>query len=261
MGNLFNTLINQPILESLIFFYHLLGDNLGLAIIAVTLAIRFILLPLTLPAIKSAHKVKELKPELDKLKKQHKDNKQELYQAQMKLYQEHNINPAAGCLPYLVQFIVLIGLYHVFINFLSDSQVNGVSIDTSFLGLTLNQPDSSFVLPVLAAATQLVLAVMVLPGAEHHSDQDLTKSAKAGEKIDESKSTKESIEDIAEMAQSMQQQMVFLMPIMTFFIALQFPAGLALYWIVTTVFSVVQQYYVSGPGGIAVYARKFKLIK
>ena len=66
---MFNQLIQQPIEEGLVFFYHLLGDNLGLAIITITLIIRFILLPLTLPSLKSAKKMRDLQPELNKLKK------------------------------------------------------------------------------------------------------------------------------------------------------------------------------------------------
>jgi YidC/Oxa1 family membrane protein insertase len=63
------------------------------------------------------------------------------------------------------------------------------------------------------------------------------------------------------MAQTMQQQMVFIMPAMTFFIALKFPSGLALYWVITTIFSIVQQYFISGPGGLVTYLKKLKIIK
>ena len=67
-------------------------------------------------------------------------------------------------------------------------------------------------------------------------------------------------EDMAEMAATMQQQMMFIMPIMTVFFALKFPAGLALYWVVTTVYSIGQQYAISGPGGLVTYAKRLQLI-
>jgi len=63
-------------------------------------------------------------------------------------------------------------------------------------------------------------------------------------------------ESFADMAASMQQQMLFIMPVMTGFIALNFPAGLGLYWVFTTVFSIGQQWYVSGPGGLVHYTKK-----
>ena len=120
---MFNQIIQQPIEKGLVFFYHLLGDNLGLAIIAITLLIRLVLLPMTLPSLKSANKIKNLKPELDKLKKAHGDDKQALQMAQLELYKSHNINPASGCLPQIVNLAVLIGLYRVLIDFLQSGQI------------------------------------------------------------------------------------------------------------------------------------------
>lgn len=83
--SLWHTLLYQPLINILILLYQLLGRNLGLAIIALTLAIRGALIPLTLPSMKSAQKMKELTPELEKLKKKHAKDKQALAQAQLKL--------------------------------------------------------------------------------------------------------------------------------------------------------------------------------
>ena len=104
---IFNTYLYQPILQSLIFFYHLLGDSFGWAIIGMTFAIRLISAPLTMPAMKVQQKLQKLKPELDKLKKIHPDKK-DLQKAQLELYKQHGVNPGAGCLPYLLQIGVLI---------------------------------------------------------------------------------------------------------------------------------------------------------
>jgi YidC/Oxa1 family membrane protein insertase len=108
----------------------------------------------------------------------------------------------------------------------------------------LKTADPLFILPVLAALTQLVLSFMVLPATDTSAEKTLA-AATPTSKDDES------ADDLTQMASSMQNQMVFIMPIMTGFIALKFPSGLALYWILSTLFSIIQQYFVSGWGGLA----------
>ena len=234
---MYQTFIYQPILNTLIWLYTTLGNNLGFAIIVLTLIIRTALIPFTLPQMKSAKKMASLKPELDALKKKHGSDSKLLQQKTLELYQKNNINPAAGCLPFIAQFIVLIALYKVFMNTLGG---NGMGdINTFFFGLDLKAKDPSHVLPILAGLLQFVMSVALLPAIENEP------SKREG--------TKEQKEDVAEMAQSMQQQMVFMMPIMTVIFSLQFPSGLALYWVITTAFSLVQQLIVSGPGGLVPY--------
>lgn len=233
----------------LVELYKVTGD-LGVSIIALTFILRSILIPVTHPSLKSQQKIKELKPELDQLKKKHKDKKV-LQQKQMELYKKYNVNPLAGCLPQLAQLGVLIFLYQSLISFLGDTSSLGVEIDTRFFWMDLSLPDPKFVLPILAAGSQFILSLMLAPGAEVRdivpNDSKLKKVKEANKKE----------ENTADMAQSMQKQMMFIMPVMTGFIALKFPSGLALYWIASTVFSVIQQYFVSGPGGLTLYAKRF----
>ncbi len=233
MANAFNLLI-VPI-NSLLLFLNNLTGNLGLAIILLTLIVRSLLFPLTLPSLRSAKKMQDLKPQLDKLKSKHTD-KAKLQQAQLELYRQHGINPAAGCLPQILQLIVLIALYQVFIRFIGNG--NGHSLNMRFLWLDLSKPDPYYILPVLAGLSQLVFSLMMRTGLESHVDAPKKKTDKQKE------------EDSLEMAQSMQQQMMYMMPIMTTVIALKFSSGLSLYWVVTTLFSVAQQYIISGPGGL-----------
>lgn len=237
-----------PINTLLIFLYGLSGQNLGFAIILLTLIVRGVLVPVTIPSLKSAKKLQELKPHLDKLKEKHKD-KQKLQLATLELYKQHGINPAAGCLPQIAQLLVLIALYQVFIKFINGGQLNGQSLNLNFLWLNLGKPDPYYILPVLAGLSQLVFSFMMTSGLESH--------VKAPKNKDEKKKE----EDSMEMAQSMQQQMLYLMPAMTVIIALKFPSGLALYWVVTTLFSLVQQYIVSGLGGLKPVLVKFRIIK
>jgi len=243
--------LTQPLFQFLLFLYTVTG-NFGLAIIGFTLVIRSILVPFSVPALKSQKKMQQLKPKLDALKKKHGKDSKTLQQEQLKLYQQNNINPLGGCLPYLLQIVVLIALYSVLNNFLTTKEFNGVQIQTMFLGLDLAKPDHTYILPILAGITQLFLSVMILPGAEKH---DLVPNQSKSKKV-QKENKKEG--QTLEMAETMQKQMVFMMPAITAFMAARFPAGLALYWVVTTVFSVVQQYIVTGPGGITDYWAKAK---
>lgn len=249
---MFETLVTAPTLfikESLMVLYELTG-SLGWAIIFFTLIIKSVLIPITHPTLKISQKIKELQPELSKLKKKHGSDKQALQIAQVNLYKKYNVNPLAGCIPQLVQFGVLILLYQALIQFLQLTEINGATVHVQFLWMDLTKPDPLFVFPVLAAVTQLVLSLIIMPPTE---TPDVVSNTSSKKTIVE-KNKKE--EDMAEMAASIQQQMLFVMPIMTGFIALRFPSGLALYWVVTTIFSIGQQVHVSGWGGIPVYYQR-----
>lgn len=241
-------LINTPILITLTFFYQAFGGNLGFAIIALTLFIRSILIPVTIPSLRSAKKMQELKPALDKLKKKHKGDKKKIQQAQMELYKKNNINPAAGCLPQIAQIIVLISLYKVLMDFIGQDTVNGLVLNLKFFWLNLAQPDPLYILPVLAGLFQLVFSITMQSGL------------KSEVKAPKNKAKKQKEEDSLEMAQTMQKQMLYTMPLMTTIIALKFPSGLALYWTISTVFSLIQQLIVSGPGGLVPLMDKIKSI-
>lgn len=240
---MYQTLIYQPIESFLFFLYHLTGNNLGLAIILLTLLVRTILVPFTLPSMRTAKKMASLKPQLDALKKKYGHDPKLFQQKQLEFYKDHKLNPAGGCLPFIAQFVVLIALYQVFMHSLGEGSI---VTSAQFLWWDLKGKDGTFVLPVLAGILQLVTSLSILPAVENEPEK------RPG--------TKEQKEDVAEMAASMQQQMVFMMPIMTVIFSLQFPAGLALYWVITTAFSLVQQLLVSGPGGLTKYLRRFGLL-
>lgn len=234
------------------FLVFLIGatNDFGLAIIAFTFLIRTALLPLTLPSLRSGIKMRELQPELKKIQKKHKGDLKAMQAAQSELYKKYNINPLAGCLPQLAQLVVLVILYNVLNNFLHNPVVNGSQIATNFLWFDLAHPDKTYILPILTVVTQFILSMMIAPGAE--VKDEVPNDAKS----DKGKKENEKEEDFAEMAQSMQQQMLFILPLTTGYIAINFPSGLALYWVVTTIFSIGQQYYISGLGGITIYSKR-----
>lgn len=241
--------LTDPLLKLLLFMYTQIGD-LGWAIIIFTTLLRLVMAPLSVPAIKSQKKMQQLKPEIDKLKKLHGEDKIKLQQAQIELYKKHNINPASGCLPYILQFVVLIALYQVLTTFLQTKEINGTMVQTMFMWFDLSKPDHTYILPILSGITQLILSLMILPGAESHNlipDNAKSKKLKEANKKED---------NALEMAEQMQKQMVFMMPVVTGIAALQFPSGLAMYWVLSTVFSIIQQWVVSGPGGLLQYSRQ-----
>jgi len=226
---------------------HGLTGSLGLSIVVFTVVLRGILYPLTKSSQVAMNKMRVLQPELEKLKNKHKKDPKALQAAQLALYQQHKVNPIAGCIPQVVQLVILIFLYRFFIDFLSHTDTQSIVMNTQFLWLDVRFPDSTYVLPVLAGASQFLLSLMMMPKEE---------ASKANQKKKKQEPPKSGM---ADMGQTMQKQMLFMMPILTVFIALQFPSGLALYWVITTLFSLVQQYKIGGIGGAEKYINKAKV--
>ncbi len=268
--NIFTTLLIQPLANGLILFYKILGNNLGLAIIGFGLALRMILNPLTKPYMESMKKMKEFAPQLDKLKKKYKGDKMKLAQAQSEFYRQKGINPGAGCLPYLLQIVVLIAFFNVFSRTLSPNGeivtrfnellyeplkfAADAVINTKFLHLDVTKPDVvnvsflPFAVPgpvlLLAAFVQFISAKITAPYVE------------AEEKV--AKKTKESTDDIQV---AMQQSMIFTFPLMTIIIGVRFASGLALYWLLFSVYQAIQQYRSGGWGGLTPWIKKLGLLQ
>lgn len=266
--NIWEAIFLQPLLNGLLVFYHLSFGNLGLAIILLTISIRLVLTPLVLPSMKAMQKMRELGPELAKLKERHKGDKTKLMQAQADFYKSRGINPASGCLPQIVQLVILIALFQVFSQTLYANgdvveKINKLAypafslkdpLNTGFLLLDLTKPDTfrlpgaPFPLPGLfllaAALVQLLSSKMMAPAVR--------KEAKVAKK------TPGEMDDV--MAAT-QQQMLYLFPLLTIFIGFTFPSGLVLYWFVFSFFQTVQQYLVSGWGGLAPWIKRVSLVK
>lgn len=224
MKEIFHLFLVKPLLNALILFYNFIpGQDLGLAIIALTLLIRLILVPAFQKTLRSQKALQQLQPKIEGLKAKHKDDREAQSRAMLELYREHKVNPFSSCLPLLVQLPILIALYRVFLtglNGLVEADLypftsNPGTINTHFLGLVeLGRP--SFLFAFLAGAMQFVQSKMSVP---KQTPTDKT-------------------------AALMNTQMVYFMPLLTVFIAASLPAGLSLYWVVTTVFAIVQQYYI-----------------
>jgi YidC/Oxa1 family membrane protein insertase len=222
----YNTFIYQPIFNFLIWLHNVIpGHDIGIAIIVLTLVTRFLLVPLTLKQIKSQKALQDLQPKMDEIKRKYKDDKEKQSKELMKFYQENKVNPLASCLPLLIQLPILFALYRAFMAGLSTSGFEVLypfvarpeTINPMFLGL-VDLSQKNLTLAILAGATQFIQSKMLMP----------------------KKKTKD-------MAGMMSKQMTYFMPVMTVFIAMSLPAGLALYWLVTTLFAIGQQYFIMKP--------------
>jgi len=245
-----NFLLVHPLISLLVGAYDLVHD-FGFAIVAVTIAIRLALYPLFVTQIRNQRAMQELAPAMNDLKAKYGNDKARLSSEQMKLYQERGYNPAMGCLPILLQMPLLLAMYAAFTQapHLNGETLRQILIPSvpvpvganDFLDLTahwlpwmipcppaeagqacgLGAPDPFHVLPILAGATQLISSVMFQPTIPPKN-------------IDQQ--------------QKMMQSMQYYFPLLTIFIAWSLPAGLAIYWVTTTLFGIVQQYFVSGWG-------------
>src|SRR5690606_20493108 len=116
------------------------------SILIVTIIIRFLILPLTIKQYRSSKRMQEIQPDIKKLQEKYKDDPRKQQEETMKLFQQHGVNPLAGCMPLFVQMPILIALYHAIMR-------NGEISSHSFLWLQLGEKDPFFILPILAAAT------------------------------------------------------------------------------------------------------------
>jgi len=257
--------ILTPILiNGLILFYKVLGGNLGVAIIFFSLFLVFIMRPLTKPYMESMKKIKALEPQLAKLKQKFGKDKMKMSQAQAELYKQNKINPMGGCLPYILQFVVLIALFGVFtITFPKNVNVatittdlnkrlyaplqfpQGQTLNTKFLYLDISQPDKlNRLIPGIPDFVPGIFVILAALG------QFLSVKIMAPYLSEEQKIAKKTKSQGDDMQVAMQSSMIYTLPLMTLVFGLQFQSGLALYWLVFSIMNVWQQVRMSGWGSL-----------
>lgn len=235
---MWDLLIINPMVNVLLWIYSLIG-NFGVAIIIFTILIRMVTYPLTIQQMKSAQLTQEFQKSAkwQELQKKYKDDKQKLQQEQMKLYQEMGINPLGSCLPTLIQFPIIIGLYQAIIRALAVTPLqlqdlhkhiysfldaaSLIPINNHFLWMDLSQPER-LVLPFLSFGIP-VLAIVVLVTTYLQQKLMTPMSADGGEQG-------------AQMMKAMNLYMPFLMG----YLALTFASGLSLYFVVGNLISILQ---------------------
>ena len=279
----FTGAIVNPIATIVAGIYYLLhilhvSAPLGFSIIILTVIIRLILYPFTSAQLKTAKQMQVITPHLNKLKEKHKNDAKKLQEETMALYKEYGVNPAAGCLPLIVQLPIIWGLYYVLQQIVSTDAKHVVEFvnhavyiqafhiqhawDTSFFGLPLGESPSKllstlgfavFLVPVLTALFQFVQSKMMAPVLE--------KKLEAVEKEAKKTKNKALVKEVKkedDFMTAFQSQSMFIFPIMIGFFSWTLPVGLSFYWNTFTIFGIIQQYAVSGLGGVADWLPKNK---
>ena len=223
---IFDLFLYFPLFNALVLIYNYLpGHDFGLAIIILTIIIRFILYPISVKAFQSQKALQSLQPKLQELQVTYKQDKEKLAKETFELYKTEKINPFSGLLLALIQLPILIALYNVFWNGLKPEALTHLysfvvipsQINPMFLSLVdLSKPNIIFA--VLAGVAQFLQTKMLMP--------EPNKSDKGG------------------MASMMQKQMLYFFPIITIIILFNLPSALGLYLIISGLFSIVQQYFI-----------------
>ncbi len=263
---LFHEVLFRPLLNLLVFLYEFTGD-FGLAIIIVTALVRLMLYPIAKKTLVHQKELKKIQPKIKALQEKHKDDKETLSKEMMALYKEHNFNPASGCLPMIVQLIVLIALYRVFLSVMDlrfeelySWMSNPGKIDTYFFNLfDLGQKSAELNLGKILAFNLaegikiaswggVILAVVAGLAQFYQTKMTIAKQKEKKEEEDKNKTEEERKQeaekkaDEPDMMEMMNKQMLYFFPFLTVYIGLSFPAGLSLYWTVSTLLLIGQQY-------------------
>ena len=232
--NVYNIALYQPLLNALVVLYLFLpGHDFGIAVIILTLLIRVVLYPLGVQSIKSQKILQELQPKIKEIQEKFKNDKEKQSRATMELYQKEKINPLSGCLPLLLQLPILIALYQVFWNGFKADQFGLLygfiphpgQINTTFLGL-LDLAQASAFLAIITGIAQFFQAKTATPSG------------------DPGQALKQKDKGSPDFSQMMQKQALYFFPVFTVFILWKLPSAVALYWLVTTLFTIGQQYII-----------------
>jgi YidC/Oxa1 family membrane protein insertase len=227
----FNLILYQPLFNALILLYlYLPGRDFGIAVIVLTILTKVIFYPLGAKAIRSQKNLQELQPKLQEIQSRYKEEKERQVKETMELYKREKINPFSGCLPLLIQLPILIALYQVFWKGLQPEQManlysfvaNPGTIDPTFFGI-INLSKPNIYLAVFAGISQFVQTKMTSPKSQ---------KPRAGS---------------SQMGEIMQKQMLYFFPAFTVLILWNLPSAIGLYWLVSTIFSIIQQYLIFRP--------------
>ncbi|MBI2098856.1 membrane protein insertase YidC [Candidatus Uhrbacteria bacterium] len=229
--SIYTTIFYQPMFNALIWFYNVVpGKDIGLAIVLLTALLKILLWPFSIQSLKSQKAMTELQPKLKELQEKYKGKKEELAKATMLLYSKEKVSPFSSCLPLLVQLPFLIALYQVLRDGLASKKFellysfisNPGQVDPTFFGI-LNLAAPNFILALLAGGAQFLQSKML-----------------STRRPPRSVAGKEGSKDEDTMAR-MNKQMTYMMPAITVVISAGLPAGLALYWLISSLLTVGQQ--------------------
>lgn len=236
LKKLFRAIISRPLFNILVFFTQVLPNHsLGLSIIFLTLIARLALFMPNQKAMRSQRKMQQMQPKLQEIKEKHKDNQQVIAQKTMELYKTHKISPVSSCLPMLIQFPILIGVYWIVRDGLSphlspllysfQSTADLSIVSNAFLGLNLAERNL-WVLPIVVGGTQWIAVKLSLIAGKKRKKKAPTPTK-------------------PNQMEQMNVIMLWVMPVMIAFFAGSLPAAVGIYWFTSTVFGIGQQIVVN----------------
>lgn len=240
----FSTILYEPIYNGLIFIIDIIpGGNVGLAVIIITLAVKFILVPLSVKSVRTQQTMKQVKPHIDDIKEKYGDDKEKQAQKMMEAYAEHNVNPFAGIIIILVQFPIIIALYYVFLN-------GGLpEVDTELIYTFVQIPEmiNMTFLGTDLAEKSLILAAIA--GGSQYLQTWVSNKLSSGKKDEDTKEssskTKKPDSVIDEFKQNIGSKFTYILPGIVFAISYSFPAVIAVYWATSNFFQALQTVYVN----------------
>ncbi|MFT5352783.1 MAG: YidC/Oxa1 family membrane protein insertase [Candidatus Paceibacteria bacterium] len=234
MKELFNNLFFEPLYNGLVFLVGVIpGGNVGVAVIILTVIVKFILFPLSIKAVRTQAKMKVVQKPLEDIRKKYDKDREAMGKAMLALYKEHKINPFSSFFLILLQIPVIFALYWVFLrgglpNINMDILYSFISVPAEvsmhFLGSINVGESKSVLLALLAAGTQFYQAKFSFP------------------KIEEPKDGEKSLKN--DMMKGMSFQIKYILPVIIFFISYTLVSAVALYWTVSNLFAIGQELYV-----------------
>lgn len=237
--SLLNILIYQPIYNLLIFLYSFLWNDLGLAIIVLTVLIKLLLIPLSRKQIESQKELQKVQPKIKELQTKYKNDREKQSLEMMKLYKEHKINPASGCLPLVVQMVVFMTMYQI-IRTLTQGDNFQVHLENLYTFVSHPEVVKNIFLGFLDLSKPNIYLAIITAAFQYYQIKMMqVKNIKKQENLSIKKDSTN-----PDMAEIMNKQMLIIVPVMTLFIGIKFASGLALYWLTSTVFSIVQQWFI-----------------
>lgn len=227
MSTIWNTIIYNPIYNALIYIaQHITGQDVGLAVIVLTIIIRLVLFPLSKKSIVGQYKMRALDPKLQSIKDKGL-SKEEESKATFALYKEENINPFSGCLYLFIQLPILFALYFSFSHGVDQPThlyhfLNTNNLKNTFLGI-IDITKPFFPLALLAGITQAIQAFL--------APQPSAPSRKGDSNMQN------------QFAQTLALQTRYVLPVLIIIIASRLASAVALYWSVANLFSILQELY------------------
>jgi len=222
----------------LLYIYSFVGQDFGLAIILFTILVRLVTYPLNAQQVKQSKAMQELQEnkKWQDMQKKYKNDKEKLAQEQMKLYQELGVNPFGSCLPTLIQFPIIIGLYQAIIRALAVSPLqllnlskhitNGadlIPLNNRFLWMDLSLPEKDFGLAIAGFGIPILAIIVVV--TSYLQTKLMTPPSTGG---------------ASDQSAQMTRAMGLYMPIFMGWLAYSFSSGLALYFVVSNVATILQ---------------------